>query len=801
MKKLKKYLKKTKSWLTMSWYLSFHGKAALKGYWILIDSKNGKDLGSNMLRIAEELAQDPAYKKYRIFISCNADKKDDIAKMKIQYGLDRVRLIRENGFRYARIAALAKYLFTDTSFPLWFAKKDGQVITNTWHGTPLKMMGKDVKNRAYDMGNVQKNHLIADYLIYPSDYMKDHMVSAYFLDDLYQGKILCSGYPRNSVFFDAKKGAELCGKLGLEGKRLYSYMPTWRGVLKHIDRQKNTYQVEYFLADLDKKLADDEIFFVRLHPFIGNTIQFSAYEHIRPFPEGYEPYDILNMCDCMVTDYSSVMFDYANSRKKIILFVYDRELYMDERGVYASIDTFPFPQVRRVDDLLAQMRAPKQYDDSSFLEKFCQYDQKDAAQGLCRHIIKGEKVFEEFQTERNGKENVLIYGGGLGKNGLTTALLNLLANIDLEKRNYFITFRSQSMQKFPERVELLPEQVRFFPIATIQIESLGEVMAEFLYFKMDKTASFIVKKVDKHFRRLYQSIFGCCDLSSVIHYSGYEKGVINLFQQATVKRMIFVHNDMVGELKSKGNQHGPSLKRAYHDYDKVVPVTKDIYGPTLELGRRKENIQIVNNCHDHRSVLEKAERELAFEAETFCTVSLERLREILESGARKIINIGRFSPEKGHRLLLEAFERYHKKNPDSYLIIIGGYGALFKQTLAQAEALSCSDHVVIIRSVANPMPILKRCDLLVLSSLYEGLGLVILEADTIGIPVISTDIPGPRCFMERYGGFMVPPDVKGIYNGLKAFDKGEVGVMAVDYEKYNRDSVQQFEELFAGAGE
>ncbi len=109
--------------------------------------------------------------------------------------------------------------------------------------------------------------------------------------------------------------------------------------------------------------------------------------------------------------------------------------------------------------------------------------------------------------------------------------------------------------------------------------------------------------------------------------------------------------------------------------------------------------------------------------------------------------------------------------------------------------------MVIIRSVANPMPILKRCDLLVLSSLYEGLGLVILEADTIGIPVISTDIPGPRCFMERYGGFMVPPDVKGIYNGLKAFDKGEVGVMAVDYEKYNRDSVQQFEELFAGAGE
>ena len=189
----------------MSWYLMFYEKDTLKEKWVLVDSKNGKDLGSNMLRITEELTHNPDYKKYRIFISCNKNKKSDIGKMIVQYGLNKVVLIREGGFRYARIVALAKYLFTDTSFPLWYAKKKGQVITNTWHGTPLKMMGKDVYNRAFDMGNVEKNHLIADYLIYPSDYMKDIMVSAYFLNNLYQGKILCSGYPRNSVFFHPKE--------------------------------------------------------------------------------------------------------------------------------------------------------------------------------------------------------------------------------------------------------------------------------------------------------------------------------------------------------------------------------------------------------------------------------------------------------------------------------------------------------------------------------------------------------------------------------------------------------------------
>ncbi len=800
MKKLKKYLQRIRSWLLMSWYLMFYEKDTLKEKWVLVDSKNGKDLGSNMLRITEELTHNPDYKKYRIFISCNKNKKSDIGKMIVQYGLNKVVLIREGGFRYARIVALAKYLFTDTSFPLWYAKKKGQVITNTWHGTPLKMMGKDVYNRAFDMGNVEKNHLIADYLIYPSDYMKDIMVSAYFLNNLYQGKILCSGYPRNSVFFHPKRGEELRSRLGLEGKRLYAYMPTWRGVLKHINSQKNTYQVEYFIEYLDKQFTDDEIFFVRLHPFIANTISYSRYRHIRPFPDGYEPYDILNMCDCMVTDYSSVMFDYANSGKKQVLFVYDRELYMDERGVYVSIDSFPFPQVRRVEDLLRELRSPKEYDDSGFLKKFCQYDREDTAKGLCRHIIKGQKIFEELEADKNGKENVLIYSGNLSKNGLTSALLNLFSNIDLEKRNYYVTFRSASLQKEPERVALLPSQVGFFPMASARAESLGEAIALFLYFQKNVTKRFVIKRVDRYHKRLYQSSFGSCDFQYAIQYTGYEKTIINLFLQASAERMIFVHNDMLQEMQTRNNQHRLTLKRAYHDYERVLPVTEDIYAPTLELGGRKENIHVVNNCHDYKSVLEKSNQELRLDSTTSCNVSVKELEEILKSKSRKIITIGRFSPEKGHDLLLKAFERYYKGNPDSYLIIIGGHGALYDQTISQAEAMPCGDHIVIIRSVSNPMPILKKCDLFVLSSLYEGLGLVLLEADTLGIPVLSTDVPGPHCFLKQHGGCLVSPDVKGIYKGLQAFDKGKVKQMNVDYEEHNRNSVRQFEGLFSEGG-
>lgn len=112
------------------------------------------------------------------------------------------------------------------------------------------------------------------------------------------------------------------------------------------------------------------------------------------------------------------------------------------------------------------------------------------------------------------------------------------------------------------------------------------------------------------------------------------------------------------------------------------------------------------------------------------------------------------------------------------------------------KAVSCGEHIVIIQCIANPMPILKKCDLFVLSSLYEGLGLVLLEADTLGIPVISTDVPGPRGFLKQHGGYLVPPDAEGICEGLRAFDEGRIKAMNVDYEEYNRGSVRQFENLF-----
>ena len=82
-----------------------------------------------------------------------------------------------------------------------------------------------------------------------------------------------------------------------------------------------------------------------------------------------------------------------------------------------------------------------------------------------------------------------------------------------------------------------------------------------------------------------------------------------------------------------------------------------------------------------------------------------------------------------------------------------------------------------------------------LSSFYEGLGLVILEADTLGVPVISTDIQGPRGFLQKYNGYLVENSEEGIYQGMIDYLDGKVKTMNIDFENYNKLAVEEFYEL------
>lgn len=149
--KLKKIKSKMIEQIKQMYYLKYYYKGKIEDNYILIESKQGADLAGNMFYTLKEIVEN--HKEYKVFLPVTPQSKNNIEKMLKTYNFNNVQIVLYKSFDYYKVLATAKYLFNDTTFPKVFTKREGQVYTNTWHGTPLKKMGKDVVNRRYAVGN------------------------------------------------------------------------------------------------------------------------------------------------------------------------------------------------------------------------------------------------------------------------------------------------------------------------------------------------------------------------------------------------------------------------------------------------------------------------------------------------------------------------------------------------------------------------------------------------------------------------------------------------------------------------
>lgn len=265
-----------------------------------------------------------------------------------------------------------------------------------------------------------------------------------------------------------------------------------------------------------------------------------------------------------------------------------------------------------------------------------------------------------------------------------------------------------------------------------------------------------------------------------------------MFVNSGVKSSVWVHNDMLQEIKCKGNQNRNILKEAYSRTSNVCVVSPSLIEPTSEISGRKDNIHVVHNLNDYDSIAKRADEELTINDNT--VVYNNDINKVLEKDGFKFITIGRFSSEKGHKRLIEAFSEFCRDYPDSQLIIIGGYGVEYERTSKLVDSIDYGDNITLINNISNPMPILKQCDLFILSSFYEGWPMVIMEADTLDVPIISTDIQSTRR-MGEYGGYLVENSLEGLLNGMYDFANGKVMPLNSDYEQYNKNAITEFYDI------
>lgn len=762
---------------------------------ILIESQQGRTPCGNMYYIVKELLENELYSDYDIFFVARQANAAAFRDFFSSRGMQGLKIVELGSRSYLELLATAKYLITDTSFPTYYTKKTGQIVWNTWHGTPLKALGRSDSGSLHKIGNVQKNFFLADFLSYPSEYVKDKIFTDYMLDNLSTATVLFCGYPRNSAFFSTEQIEENKRRyVPTDVERIYAYMPTWRDTQMQIPHRFRGSELMSYLMQIDSRLADNEILYVNLHPLARTTVDFSIFKHVVEFPAELETYEFLACCDVLITDYSSVLFDFAVTRKKIVLFSYDVDLYLQDRGLYLRYDDLPFPKVSDVASLMDEVRSDGYVVDEGFIGKYCAHDCLDSAKLLCSRVILGNagQISEKINTP-NGKKNVLIYSGNLAKNGITSSLTNLISNLDLSENNYYLTFNASHVAKNKDYLAQLPRGISYIPCMGKAIFSPKEKAIQYLYAERKISFKRFDETLSQGYKLDIKRLYGDIEFNVAIQFSGYDYKKVYQFSQFPCKRIIFAHSDMLAEAESRGNVRLDLMNYAYSTYDEVAVVSEGLSDSIKKISQNRASISFVPNLFDYRRVMELSKEALCFDSETESNKSLDEITEFFSRG-RVLVSVGRFSPEKQHDILLDAFDQIAQSVPDLYLLIIGGssWRDYYSKTVEHARSLKTSSRVGLIKGLSNPYPFIAKSAGLILPSRYEGFGLVLLEADVLGKPVVSTDIAGPRAFMKSHGGCLVENSKEGVAAGVSMLERGAVKVMNVDYEKYNHDALNSF---------
>jgi CDP-glycerol glycerophosphotransferase len=306
--------------------------------------------------------------------------------------------VREGSREHYDVLARARYVIANDHFPRWFARRDDQVCLQTWHGTPLKRLGLDVSAARKTVRRFQHrwDQQVANwqYVLSPNEFTTPILRRAYAVE----GQMLETGYPRNDVLAPPtrdERSLALRRRLGIpDDVRTVLYAPTYRDQV--IDRS-GRYRLDLQL-DLDRlreAVGDDTVLLFRKHHYVADEVPAGPNGFVRDvsrYPDGTE---LMLAADILMTDYSSMMFDFANTGRPMLFFTYDLDAYQDEiRGFYLGFEeTVPGPLLRTTADVIGALRDvdgvraahAQRYEE--FAARFCALDDGRAAARVVDRIF------------------------------------------------------------------------------------------------------------------------------------------------------------------------------------------------------------------------------------------------------------------------------------------------------------------------------------------------------------------------------------------------------------------------------
>lgn len=371
-------------------------KLPIKNDTILYESFLGKNYSDSPKSIFKYLIENDHRDWKHVWILNNKE----IIENEEEFKNKNVKIIKRFGWKYFYYVTISKYFVLNMRQPKWLYKKDDQVILSTWHGTPLKRLVFDMenvtsanKNYKKDFYNQSRNW---NYLIAANKYSEEIFESAFMYP---KENILTYGYPRNDILTNHTKSYKnmVKEKLGLpSSKKVILYAPTWRDDEFH-SAGNYKFKLQLDLDLLREELGNEYVIALRMHYFISDNMDLTGFES---FAYDFSKYNDINdlyiVSDVLITDYSSVFFDYAILKKPILFYTYDLDKYKNMlRGFYIDVNKdLPGPLLLSNNEVLDSIKNidkvnenfKEKYED--FYNKYCYLEDGSASKRIINTVIK-----------------------------------------------------------------------------------------------------------------------------------------------------------------------------------------------------------------------------------------------------------------------------------------------------------------------------------------------------------------------------------------------------------------------------
>ena len=319
---------------------------------IMFESSNGRNYTGNPRYIYEEMVRQGLDNEYNCVWSLTD------TNIPIPGNCTK---IKRPGMKFLFYSLRSKFWIFDSRHQYYLKKNKNTKYIQTWHGTPLKKLALDMdKVNSSETTDIEdykakfkKNSSLWDYLISQNSYSSKIFKRAFAFD----GEMLEIGYPRNDILINENnetKINEIKERLNIDkDKKIILYAPTWR------DNEFHRSGIYKFATEMDfnamqNALSDEYVLIVKFHYLVKDEINWDEYrDFIIECNEMWDIQELYLISDILITDYSSVMFDYALLNRPILFFTYDLDFYKDNlRDFYFDINTVPGPLIETTEDLV-----------------------------------------------------------------------------------------------------------------------------------------------------------------------------------------------------------------------------------------------------------------------------------------------------------------------------------------------------------------------------------------------------------------------------------------------------------------